>query len=107
MHVFIIKTIVINTFFNCYNAISKVNTFILLFSLFFLLFITTVDAQYSPWITITTSDGLASNSVNVIVEDNQGTLWVGTEGGLNCYDGVTWTTFTEADGLAANWVNAI
>lgn len=34
-----------------------------------------------------TDQGLTSNSVNVVFRDNDGLLWVGTEDGLNSYDG--------------------
>jgi ligand-binding sensor domain-containing protein/serine phosphatase RsbU (regulator of sigma subunit) len=35
----------------------------------------------------TIADGLSSNSVTALFQDNQGFLWVGTEDGLNRYDG--------------------
>ena len=59
------------------------------------------------WTTYSTADGLASNIVSGIVEDDYGNIWVATWGGLSCYDGVTWTTYTTADGLAGIQIAAI
>lgn len=33
-------------------------------------------------------DGLSSNSVRAIMQDKYGFLWIGTEEGLNRYDGI-------------------
>ncbi|HEX6889142.1 MAG TPA: ATP-binding protein, partial [Chryseolinea sp.] len=56
----------------------------------------------------TTEHGLASNSVRAIMEDRNGNLWVGTEGGgVSRYDGKSFLTFSTADGLAHNDVRSI
>jgi ligand-binding sensor domain-containing protein len=39
----------------------------------------------------TEKDGLSSNKVWCIFEDNMGMLWVGTADGINCYDGKKFT----------------
>ena len=36
----------------------------------------------------TTDDGLSDNSVTCALRDSYGLLWIGTENGLNCYDGL-------------------
>ncbi len=60
------------------------------------------------WITYTTADGLASNSVASIAIDSDGVKWFGTSRyGVSRYDDDTWTTYTTADGLASNGVNSI
>lgn len=38
---------------------------------------------------LSTSEGLSNNNVRCILRDNKGYLWVGTESGLNRYDGYT------------------
>jgi len=35
----------------------------------------------------TSSQGLSNNSVACLLQDRKGLLWIGTQGGLNCYDG--------------------
>lgn len=42
---------------------------------------------------LTTDDGLSNNSVKAILRDSSGFLWVGTEFGLNRYDGYSFKTF--------------
>lgn len=37
-------------------------------------------------------DGLAHNSVTAILQDSKGLMWIGTRGGLNCFDGYTFKT---------------
>jgi ligand-binding sensor domain-containing protein len=67
----------------------------------------------TEFITYTTADGLADNSVQALCEDSQGRLWIGSavwfgaEGGLSCFDGNRFTTYTAADGLTDNRVWAI
>lgn len=37
--------------------------------------------------SLTTKDGLSSNSILCIFKDSRGFMWIGTDNGLNCYDG--------------------
>ena len=37
-------------------------------------------------------DGLVHNSVTSILQDSKGLMWIGTRGGLNCFDGYTFKT---------------
>jgi ligand-binding sensor domain-containing protein/serine phosphatase RsbU (regulator of sigma subunit) len=75
--------------------------------LFFFLFL-----QFFPFLAIgsgvtgntevprlTIADGLSSNSVTVIFQDNYGFLWIGTEDGLNRYDGYQFITYRHNPGL--------
>ncbi len=41
----------------------------------------------------TTGDGLSNNAVQVVFQDSRGYLWIGTEDGLNRYDGYTFTIY--------------
>ncbi len=70
------------------------------------------DGQH--WMAFTEADGLYAREgvgLNVIlstVVDQDGALWLGTNGGgVSRFDGKTWRTYTTADGLAGNHVNAI
>ena len=47
----------------------------------------------------TTRDGLAEGGVPAIVQDQQGTIWVASHGGLSEYDGQRWRTVGEDEGL--------
>ena len=57
--------------------------------------------------TLTTKDGLASDTVTAIFEDSKGNIWFGTTHGVSRYDGKSFHNFTKKDGLAANVVGAI
>ncbi len=65
----------------------------------------------------TTNDGLCSNNVASIAEDDQGHIWFGSitsdfpefrkEGGLSRYDGKTFKRFPELEGLSQNDVYTV
>ncbi|UOG75606.1 histidine kinase [Hymenobacter tibetensis] len=61
--------------------------------------------------TLTTTNGLAENSVYAIVQDRRGFLWVGTQDGLSRYDGVGFRTFRNdarrPSSLGSNYVLAL
>ena len=48
---------------------------------------------------LTTDDGLSNNSVKTILRDSHGFLWIGTEFGLNRYDGYGFKTFLANKGV--------
>jgi ligand-binding sensor domain-containing protein len=55
-----------------------------------------------------TADGLLSDAINCVeVDPANNYVWVGTNNGLNKYDGNSWVGFTTADGLVDNNVKAI
>jgi len=53
----------------------------------------------SELITYTEADGLSSNRIVSIVEDDSGGIWIGTEHGLCCFDGKRFITYGEEYGL--------
>jgi ligand-binding sensor domain-containing protein/signal transduction histidine kinase len=63
--------------------------------LFNLTFAIPVSAQYDTirFENISTEQGLSQSTVHAILQDQQGFLWFGTEGGLNKYDGYQFTVF--------------
>jgi signal transduction histidine kinase/ligand-binding sensor domain-containing protein/ActR/RegA family two-component response regulator len=70
------------------------------------------DLRFPPfkkgtWTTRTYLEGLVSNQVRVLLRDGEGLLWLGTQGGVSCYDGKRFENLTAEDGLAHNQVNAI
>jgi signal transduction histidine kinase/ligand-binding sensor domain-containing protein/DNA-binding response OmpR family regulator len=53
----------------------------------------------------TSQDGLPSNQITYILEDQHGNIWIATrENGICRFDGKTFTTFTTRDGLSDNQV---
>jgi two-component system, sensor histidine kinase and response regulator len=53
--------------------------------------------------------GLPQNTVETVIQDNTGYLWLGTQEGLVRFDGVRFTTFdrTNLDALGHNWVEVL
>ncbi|MGL1887631.1 MAG: methyl-accepting chemotaxis protein [Reichenbachiella sp.] len=55
--------------------------------------------------------GLSQSNVTVILEDNSGFMWVGTEDGLNIFDGYSFTTFRadpdDSLSISDNWIRSI
>jgi len=47
------------------------------------------------FVTFTTADGLADDTVRGIVEDAHGVLWIATTGGVSRYDGTSFKTLTD------------
>jgi ligand-binding sensor domain-containing protein len=74
---------------------SKRNKLIIVF--YFFLFSTV--AQTLPCKNITINDGLPSNGIKCFFKDSRGLLWIGTDGGLCCYDGTIYKVFNETNGL--------
>jgi ligand-binding sensor domain-containing protein/signal transduction histidine kinase len=51
------------------------------------------QAPYLYFNRLTTQNGLSHNKVNCILQDQRGFMWLGTDDGLNRYDGRYFTTF--------------
>jgi ligand-binding sensor domain-containing protein len=56
------------------------------------------------WRTFGVKDGLTNNVVLSMLQDRDGVLWLGTQGGAARYDGQNWSMLTTADGLQHNEV---
>lgn len=56
-------------------------------------------------------DGLSQNSVTCLFQDSQGFLWIGSQAGLNRFDGRTFKVFKnepmDPHSLSSNYINAI
>ena len=56
-------------------------------------------------------DGLSQISINALAQDDKGFLWIGTQDGLNRFDGRNFTVFKnvpfEGTSLAENYINAL
>ena len=56
----------------------------------------------TTWTTFTRNEGLGGNFIHALSIDQEGNLWVGTDGGLSWFDGTRWRTLTTQDGLMDN-----
>ncbi len=84
------------------------------FSIYFIFLAITVSAQSSQllkWKNLTSEDGLSVNTVNCIIQDNSGFMWIGTQSGLDKYDGVKFSSYTQnpgdSNGLNNSYINCI
>ena len=59
----------------------------------------TAGAERLPLQNFTTQDGLPSDTINCLVRDRDGFLWICTNEGLAVYDGFVFRTFGPAEGL--------
>ncbi len=65
-------------------------------------------AQQNNFVNFSVADGLAQSQVYTMIEDHNGYLWMGTQGGGLCrFDGTTFISFTLKDGLANNYIEAL
>ena len=57
---------------------------------------------------ITIDDGLSQSTVNCIFQDSQGFIWLGTENGLNRYDGYEFIIFkhepSDSNSISHSWI---
>ena len=69
------------------------NKYTFLFTALFILATSFLVAQPLSVERINTTDGLSSNRVFHLFQDSYGLLWIGTENGLNLYDGYNFKVF--------------
>jgi len=69
----------------------------------------TIDPEnFKTWEYFTTQNGLGSDSVTALAEDDQGNIWVGTiNNGVSKYDGKEWIIYNEENGLLNDTVWSI
>ena len=66
--------------------------------LFIFIFILQLPAQPpSRFLLYSVKDGLSQNSVHAIFRDRDGLVWIGTQDGLNSFDGKTFTVYRHID----------
>jgi ligand-binding sensor domain-containing protein len=60
---------------------------------------------------ISPDQGLSQSSINALLEDKQGFMWIGTQDGLNRYDGYRFKTYrhdvNDSHSLSSNWITAL
>ncbi len=55
----------------------------------------------------TSTDGLSQAVAQAIFQDHSGFIWIGTQAGLNRYDGISFTVYSIQQGLENDWISAI
>lgn len=79
--------------------------------LFFLLISSFVYAQNLKFWHLTIREGLSNNSINCLLQDSKGFMWIGTSDGLNRYDGYKFDVYLhnpkDKYTLSNNFVNAL
>jgi ligand-binding sensor domain-containing protein len=56
---------------------------------------------------LTTKDGLPSNRITNVIEDDLGSLWFGTGAGVSKFDGKVFTNYSEKDGLCSDIISSL
>ncbi len=64
-------------------------------------------AQKYNFVNWTVEDGLIQSQASFISQDKFNRLWIGTEGGVSCFDGNNFTGYTIQQGLCSNNINCI
>ncbi len=87
------------------NTNKLTDKLIILSVLFFMSF--QLNAQKYHFDVYSVKEGLAQSSVNTVIQDKQGYLWIGTASGLSKFNGKDFTNYTTEDGLADGAVKSI
>lgn len=76
---------------------NKIVLIVVLLS-FFIIRTKAKPIQYQSPKIIGTQQGLSSTKVNCMIQDQKGIIWIGTEDGLNKYDGYHFSIYKRSDG---------
>ena len=64
-------------------------------------------AEQYTFLNYTGDDGLSQLVGRVLLQDSDGYIWIGTQAGLNRFDGNHFKIFSIPHGLSNDWINAI
>jgi ligand-binding sensor domain-containing protein/signal transduction histidine kinase len=78
-----------------------------IFFSFFLFYGNLIHAQSYNFSNFNLKEGLPQSQVTTIYQSKDRTLWLGTNGGVSNYDGVTFTSYSKADGLISNSITSV
>ena len=67
--------------------------FLLCLNIFYSLILINAQQNQINFEHISIKDGLSNSIIKSIIQDNKGFLWIGTENGLNKFDGYKFTTY--------------
>jgi signal transduction histidine kinase/ligand-binding sensor domain-containing protein/DNA-binding response OmpR family regulator len=77
---------------NCKKRISKYQIPICLIAFIAVIYLNAQEFKAS-FKQLDKKDGLSQKTVNVVIQDSNGFIWIGTEEGLNRYDGIEFKVF--------------
>jgi len=81
------------------------------FLILHLFLLTRLSAQQYNFTTYTIEDGLSQSVVNCIFQDSKGYIWLGTQNGLDRFDGRNFELFrfnpADSNSISNNWIYAI
>jgi len=83
-----------------------------LWTSFFLQLFCNVNAQSFQFNSLTIENGLSQNTINAIVQDDLGLIWIATQEGFNRYDGNEFKIYKQNTtqphlGPLSNWITAL
>ncbi len=61
-----------------------------------------VDGEQANVLAVITTPEIVSNDIQIVHFDQRGWLWIGTDLGVNVFDGAHWKLLTHQDGLISN-----
>jgi signal transduction histidine kinase/ligand-binding sensor domain-containing protein/DNA-binding response OmpR family regulator len=71
-------------------------------SVFGFIFLAAGQQEEINFTSLTSKEGLSSNTVNAILKDRYGLMWFGTEDGLNKFDGTNFTVYRHNPGTPSS-----
>lgn len=91
-----------------YSTMLKKSLFVQLLNFTIVLAcISIVKAQTIPFKVVSLDEGLSQSVVQTMAQDKMGYLWIGTEYGLNRYNGKRVDSYYQADGLPSNNITSL
>ncbi len=75
----------------------------LIYFTIFIFYATQLFSQFKPYQYFTEKNGLVDNSIEDLIFDKEGCIWIGTNNGVSKYDGEHFTNFKIRDGLLGNY----
>lgn len=75
--------------------------------LFSIFLVSSVFGQYYSFKSYGIDEGLPQSTIEDLIQDRQGYLWIATHGGASRFDGYKFHDFTTKEGLINNYVHAI
>jgi ligand-binding sensor domain-containing protein/anti-sigma regulatory factor (Ser/Thr protein kinase) len=80
-------------------------------ALFLFLFQILIGQEYECYNRYSSDEGLSQNVVNCMIQDKEGFLWLGTQDGLNCFDGYSFVYYqnqpSDSTSISNNYITSL